>query len=223
MFVYTNSAVTLDGRIASAGYVQPGFSSKSDLRYLSVLRARADAVLVGGRTFRNWPHASVPRPESIAALQRDGFPDAEVPSLEGRRWWNVILTRSLDLPRDCEVWGDPRVRPLIFSEQGGEFPAEVVAGPVTVPRVLAELERRGVRRLLVEAGGELIFRFLEADAVDELYVTVCPALLGGERAPTLVDGPGFTPETMRRLRLEHVNRVGDELYCRYSVLRGPRP
>lgn len=217
MLVFTNSAITVDGRIASVGWEQPSFGSRSDLRYLSVLRARADAVLVGGRTFRNWPKPLVPFADSIAALRAEGFPDADTPPLEGRQWWNVVLTRSLDVPRTGAFYTDPRVRPLFFSETPGDVPAEVVVGPVEVRSVVAELERRGVERLLVEAGGDLIFQLLEADLVDEMYVTICPAVLGGVGAPSIVGGRGFTPETIRRLSLLHVNRVGDELFCRYRV------
>lgn len=222
MHVYSNSAITLDGRIASVAVEQPSFGSRHDLRYLSVLRARADAVLVGGRTFRNWPKPLVPHAASIAALRRDGFPDTEHPPLEGRQWWNIVLSRTLDVPRSGPFYEDLRVRPLFFAEDpAGEAPpgAEVEIGSVTVPGVLRALAARGVERLLVEAGGELLYAFLAADALDEMYVTICPVLYGGQTAPGLVGGRGFTPEEARRLRLLHLNRFGDELFCRYEVRR----
>ena len=49
---------------------------------------------------------------------------------------------------------------------------------------------RGVERLLVEAGGDLLFQFLAADAIDEMYLTLCPLVVGGD-APSLADGAGF--------------------------------
>lgn len=221
MHVFSNSAITLDGRIASVGVEQPSFGSRHDLRYLSVLRARADAVLVGGRTFRNWPKPLVPHAASIEALRRDGFPDTETPPLEGRSWWNVVLSRQLDVPREGAFYEDPRVKPLFFAEElVDDAPrGEVVLGPVNVPVVLKALADRGVERLLVEGGGELIFQFLEADALDEMFVTICPVVYGGRTAPGLVGGRGFTPEEARRLTLVHLNRFGDELYCRYQVQR----
>lgn len=224
--VVTNTATTLDGRIASYRYDHVAIGTPTDRRYMSVLRARADAVLVGGRTFRNWPLPLVPDEAAIEALRADGFPDVEVPPLAGRTWWNVVLSRNLDVPTTGRFYADARVRPLFFAPvaaapDGRAVPGEVEVGEVTIPRVLAALERRGVRTLLVEAGGELIFDFLAADAVDEMYVTVCPSVLGGRDAPSLVGGQGFTAEQMRRLRLVHVHRVGDELYTRYAV--EPRP
>ncbi len=51
------------------------------------------------------------------------------------------------------------------------------------------------------------------DLVDELHVTIAPALLGGRDAPTLLEGTGFCHgRSGARLRLASVRREGDELY-----------
>jgi len=220
MKVLTNTAITVDGKIGSARYDHVAIGTPVDRQYMSVLRARADAVLVGGRTFRNWPLPLVPDPAALAALAASGFPDAAHPPLEGRAWWNVVLTRTLDVPKTGRFYEDPRVRPLFFSATPGDVPkGEVIVGDVTIPGVLAALAARGVETLLVEGGGDMIALFLAADAVDEIYVTVCPLVLGGRAAPTVVDGEGFPFDAAPRLALAHVNRVGDELYCRYLVKR----
>lgn len=221
MKVLTNTAITLDGKIASYRFDHVAIGTAVDRRYMSVLRARADAVLVGGRTFRNWPLPLVPDAAAIEALRADGFPDTEVPPLADRSWWNVVVTRTLDVPRQGRFYADPRVRRLFLSQSPGEVAgAEVVVGPTTVPWILDQLRGRGVETLLVEAGGALIFELLAADAVDELHVTLCPRLLGGAGAPTLVDGRGFGADELRELRLRSCYRWGEELYLRYEVERG---
>lgn len=219
MRVFTNTAVTIDGKIGSYRYDHVAVGSVTDRRYMSVLRARADAVLVGGRTFRNWPLPLVPDPSAIRVLEAAGFPDVAHPPLEGRRWWNVVVSRTLDVPRAGRFYEDPRVRPLFLSGTEADVPGEldVAPGEVTVPWILERLAARGVETLLVEAGGDLLFQFFAADAVDEVHVTICPLLLGGRDAPTLADGLGFRGDDARRLRLEQLHRVGDELYCRYAV------
>lgn len=219
MRVFTNTAVTVDGKIGSYRYDHVAVGSVTDRRYMSVLRARADAVLVGGRTFRNWPLPLVPDPAAIRVLEASGFPDVAHPPLEGRRWWNVVVSRTLDVPRAGRFYEDPRVRPLFLSSAPADVPGEldVAPGEVTVPWILERLAARGVQNLLVEAGGDLLFQFFAADAVDEVHVTICPALLGGRDAPTLADGLGFRGDEARKLRLEELHRVGDELYCRYAV------
>jgi len=57
------------------------------------------------------------------------------------------------------------------------------------------------------------------DLVDELYVTIAPALLGGRDAPTLCEGEGLKMANQRRLRLLAADVVDDEIYCRYKVVR----
>ncbi len=45
-------------------------------------------------------------------------------------------------------------------------------------RLLAALADRGLGRVLIEGGGVTVSRFLRARALDRLYVTVAPVLLG---------------------------------------------
>ena len=75
----------------------------------------------------------------------------------------------------------------------------------------------------MEAGGDLLFQFLAADAIDEMHVTVCPIVVGGD-APTLADGAGFDRDDVRRLRLLASEVEGDEVFLHYEVAhRGSAP
>jgi 2,5-diamino-6-(ribosylamino)-4(3H)-pyrimidinone 5'-phosphate reductase len=86
-----------------------------------------------------------------------------------------------------------------------------------------KLEELGVKRLLVEGGGGLMWDFVKPNLIDELYVTLTPRILGGRDAPTLVDGAGFNPREVVNLKLKQCRRVGDELYLVYKKTsrRGP--
>jgi riboflavin biosynthesis pyrimidine reductase len=85
--------------------------------------------------------------------------------------------------------------------------------------ILDRLAARGVERLLVEAGGDLLFQFLAADALDEMHVTLCPIVVGGD-APSLADGAGFDRAHVRRLQLVASEVEGDEVFLHYRNLRG---
>lgn len=216
MYVFTNTAASADGKIGSAAFDHVAIGTPTDRKYMSVLRARADAVLVGGRTFRNWPLPLVPDARHLAELATSGFPDTDHPPIEGRTWWNVVVTRTGDVPPYKRA--DPRARLLVLTERAVEVDGEVEVAPaITVPWVLERLRARGVENLLIEAGGDLLFQFVEAGVVDDVFLTICPLLLGGRGAPTPLDGPGFRSADARRLRLLHAHRVGDELYCRYTL------
>ncbi len=206
--VLSNTALSLDGRIATAQYDHFALGTKLDRAYMSVLRARAEAVLVGGRTFRNWPLPLVPDAAALEELRDTAFFDAEAPAIEGRRWINAVVTRSGELPESPRFWTDPRVEPVVYASG---------SGPTDPASIAADLERRGVRTLLLECGGDLLSQWLAAGLVDEVYLTICPLLLGGRGAPSLVDGSGFSYQLAPRLELVHARAVGDELFCRYRV------
>jgi riboflavin biosynthesis pyrimidine reductase len=74
----------------------------------------------------------------------------------------------------------------------------------------------GARTVLCEGGGVLVAELFAARAVDELYLTIVPRILGGLTAPTLVAGAGFDPDQIPDAKLASLERVGDELFLRYE-------
>jgi riboflavin biosynthesis pyrimidine reductase len=74
-----------------------------------------------------------------------------------------------------------------------------------------------VRVLLCEGGGDLAARLFAARAVDEIYLTLVPRILGGARAPTLASGEGFDPDEIPDARLASLEQHGDELFLRYEI------
>jgi len=214
MRVVSNTAISLDGRINTRERRFTFFGSGRDHARMSQLRSEADAVLVGGATFRNWPHPSLPDEDDRGRLRS--------------RPWNVVVTRTLDVPLTAGFLAEPGIRPL-FLTRGGSVPpgfaAEVAAwdgdGDLPVGWMLEQLARRGVERLLVEAGGDLLFQFLAADAIDEMHVTLCPLVVGGP-APSLADGEGFDRDRLRELELLSADVEGDEIFLHYRNRRPAR-
>ena len=146
---------------------------------------------------------------------------------------NVVVTASVDLDPASAFFrdGTPETRLVATVEDAPRERVERIAanaevwrvgtGRVDLARLLDRLRaERAVERLLVEGGGELNWQFLAHDLVDELFVTIAPALLGGRDAPTLLGGDGFPMADHVRLRLADIVREQDELFCRYEVVRG---
>ena len=217
MKVVSNTAISLDGRINTRERRFAFFGSARDHARMSRLRAGADAVLVGGATFRNWPHASLPDAEDRARLR--GRP------------WNIVVSRTLDVPLTPEFVGEAAVRPLFLTraasleDKAFDAEAEGWAGAgddLPVAWMLEQIARRGVERLLVEAGGDLLFQFLAADAIDEMHLTLCPLVVGGP-APSLADGRGFDFVDVRCMRLLSAEPEGDEVFLHYEAIRKGGP
>lgn len=222
-FVLINMACSADGKITSAAREYPRLTSAYDRRNMDRLRAESDAILVGAGTMRSDnPKLHVRDAEMQAyrrSLGKTGGP------------LKILVSASLRLPADSRFLDD--------TDGGGMLVATVEDAPaeraaelgrkaevwrcgrdrVELPDLLRRLAERGIERLLVEGGGEINWAFLHADLVDELYLTIAPTLLGGRDAPTPVDGPGLSMAGQRRLKLLELHREGDELYCRYAVVR----
>jgi riboflavin biosynthesis pyrimidine reductase len=205
MRVFSNTAVALDGRIGVARGTHAAIGSTEDRRRMDALRAQADAVLVGGATFRSWPRPMVEpgrsRPMINAVLSRGGIVHAEAP--EG-------------------TWPAQGVELHIFGGNGlhaaacrQRFGANVhqCADP-SAAWVLDELAALGCSSVLVEGGGRLLHALLSAGRLHELYTTLCPRIMGGEDAPCLVDGLALD----RGLTLLDMDRVGDELFLHYKLI-----
>jgi 2,5-diamino-6-(ribosylamino)-4(3H)-pyrimidinone 5'-phosphate reductase len=79
----------------------------------------------------------------------------------------------------------------------------------------------GIRCVLSTAGGGLNGALLRAGLIDELSLTLAPALVGGLGTPSVLDGPplavGERPTPLRLLSL-HADTAGT-VRLRYEVLR----
>jgi riboflavin-specific deaminase-like protein len=209
--VYSNLAVSIDGKIATESREMISLGSAKDLRLLRKLRNRAEVVVFGAEVLRAFQNACLPLDPK-------------------RRVVNAVLSHSLERidPKWPFFRSDRIDRVLYVTEKipaarAKKFSAvcEIVRirGKDVAKEILSDLARRGIRRVAVEGGGAVMWEFVRVDAVDEYYVTVVPRIVGGKNAPTLVDGKGFAPKDLRNLRLKRSRRVGSELFLVYEPIR----
>jgi riboflavin-specific deaminase-like protein len=212
-----NMAVSIDGRINTRNRERFPLGSEHDRRLMDVLRERADAVIVGAGTVRHDGHPMLLRyPDLVERRVARGKTPHPV---------NVVLSASLDLPVHPFFEGNATKRIVFTTGRASaarvrrfERRAEVIVLPGKEPsaaRVVEKLRQRGLRRLILEGGGEVHFAFAKAGLVDEWYVTLTPRLIGGKNAPTFLDGAGFLKRDHIELKLVSQRRVGDELFLRY--------
>jgi len=77
----------------------------------------------------------------------------------------------------------------------------------------------GVKRLVCEGGAQIFRALVEAQLLDELYLTMTPRIFGGRRAPTLtgIASTFLTPSS--RLKLREFSPVDGECFLRYTMAR----
>ncbi len=209
--VRVNFVASLDGAAATDGHSK-GLSSPGDRRVFSVLRSWADVILAGAGTVRAERYRA-PNPDATTRAARRARGLAEAPTL-------AVVTGSGDLPADLPCFDGP-ARPLVLAGSGiPEHAARNLAARAEldvlreqrpgVGAILDALGRRGYRRILCEGGPGLLATLADADAVDELCLTVAPLLVGLGPA-RLVEGVLGAP---RRFRLVQVLEEDGFLFLR---------
>ena len=89
-------------------------------------------------------------------------------------------------------------------------------GAVDLPRLLALLHARNVRKVLVEGGETVLWSFLTSGLWDEFTQFVANTLIGGVTSPTVAGGTGAaTPAEMHAFALESAKRLGDGVLLRW--------
>ncbi|MFY1693417.1 bifunctional diaminohydroxyphosphoribosylaminopyrimidine deaminase/5-amino-6-(5-phosphoribosylamino)uracil reductase RibD [Plantactinospora sp. WMMB782] len=154
-------AATLDGRIAAADGTSMWITSEAARIDVHALRGTVDAVIVGVGT------ALADDPRLTVRNLRDG-------SLAIRQPLRVVVDSAGRTPLDARVRDGAAPTWVATAKEVGTGPD----GQVDLPRLLAELYRRGVRAALLEGGPTLAGAFLAAGLVDKVVGYLAPKLLG---------------------------------------------
>jgi riboflavin-specific deaminase-like protein len=203
MRVLVNMAASIDGKINPEVRHGPFAMSRHPLDHQRMrdLRARTDATIIGASNLRADDPNLAPAPLGVV-VTRAG---------EGITGKERIFARPTVIAHAASMPEDRRARLAKVAELVALGDREV-----DIPRLLAWLEARGCTTVLCEGGGVLNAAFFAARAVDELYLTLVPRVLGGTRAPTAVAGPGFAEGQIPDARLASCEQIGDELFLRYE-------
>lgn len=227
-FVFLNVATTADGKLAPASRHFVPFGSRRDKELLLQLRASADAVMSGARTVDLMPVSLGPGGAKYRRMRLNkglqeynlrvvvsgaGSLDPKAAIFRKRFSPIIVLATGKAPEKKLRILREVADEVAVFGEEGLDFKS-----------ALEWLHRKwGVRRLLCEGGGEVNEGLFAAGLVDELYQTLCPLVLGGRHAPTMVDGLGVKEVAQgTRLTLISLKRLGHELYLVYRVVNKKR-
>jgi riboflavin biosynthesis pyrimidine reductase len=245
-YVIANLVTSLDGVVSlgvpgKTGGSEISGSNRHDHMLMGLLRAVADAVVVGAGTLREG-HGSAPIAANVypplagayaalrASLNKEDGPLA------------VIVTASGDLDRSMPIFNSTGRTLMVTTQQGAQrlretqLPAEVrieevdaegldAGGGITARAVLDAAARvRACTIVLVEGGPHLLGDFFAGGAIDEQFLTLSPQIVGrdgrnssdtsGKRLG-LVEGQTFAPERPLWGRLSVVKQGESHLFLRY--------
>jgi riboflavin biosynthesis pyrimidine reductase len=236
-YIIGNFVSTLDGVVSlnvpgqSGGGPISGFNPHDHL-VMGLLRAVADAVIVGAGTLRAVPQhrwsAAYVAPAYASAYQqlrtRLGKPESPL---------NVIVTARGEITLNLPVFQSGEVPVLIVTTTQGEARIHVQSVPAAVQIagvqgagslsaraiVQAVCAVRQCNLILVEGGPQLLGDFFAEGLLDELFLTLAPQIAGRDtptERPGLVTGQRFAPEHPLWGTLVSVKRAGSHLFLRYA-------
>ena len=222
-FVFINAAMSADGKIATIERKQTRISGSLDFDRVDELRASSDAVMVGiGTVLSDNPSLTVKSKERREKRRAEGLLENPV---------RIVVDSMARTPLDADIFKKGEGKRIIAVSESA--PSEKVKSlekyadiitigkkSVELEKLLAELKKRGINRLMVEGGATLNWGLISAGLVDEIYTFIGNIIIGGINAPTLVDGDGCTGEFCR-LSLISCERLEKGVLVKWKVLGNP--
>ena len=168
-------ATSLDGRIAFPQGGESHLGSKYDRKLLNQSLTKVDATLFGSGTlkahqstflikkkhfFKNKQEISVNQPISIIAGNSKNFSQNWRYFNQPIRRWLISSDRNI---KDSKVNFDK----TLFYENSWLHTLNI-------------LKKEGIKKIALLGGAKLIESFFEEDLIDEIKITICPKLIGGQ-------------------------------------------
>ncbi len=211
--VILSAAISVDGKIATKTG-DSNLSSKIDKIRVHKLRSKVDAILIGQNT-----------------LRRDD-PILSVRYAKGRNPIRIILDSRGKISSKSKIIKTCNKIPTILAvsknisnknlQRLKKYPLEIIiAGEnkVNLKQLLKQLEKRKIKKLLLEGGGTVNWEFIKQGLFDEIIVTVTPFLIGGTKSISLVQGLGFSKiSKSTKLKLKKIKQQQNELVLHYTKL-----
>ncbi len=230
--MYANFVSSIDGIVALEGGAAPSGGiisgrNEADRFVMGLLRAFADAVLVGAGTVRAEGGKALWTPDYVfpaaagafAGLRRD-LKREKTPRLvivcgsdDLNASERALEVGALVLTTSASAW---RLRAVL--PKASEVRAISDSDPINVDDIFNALHADGYRTILSEGGPQLFGQLVGNDRVDELFLTVSPVLEGqkSDQSFGLIRGVDFG-RTPKRSWLRSVRRHESHLFLRYQL------
>ena len=180
-------AMTLDGKIAATTGHSAWVTGKASRQRVHQLRSTCDAIVVGGNTVR----------KDNPLLTAHG--------ISQHNPLRVVMSRSLDLPEDCQLWDVTIAPTVVFTLQDSNIPLQqllltrkvqiVHLDPLTPQAVNQYLYQQGLSKILWECGGTLAAKAIADGTIQKVMAFIAPKIVGGQTAPSPVGDMGITQMT----------------------------
>ncbi len=206
-WVVLKSAVSLDGKCATATGHSQWITSETARAHVHQTRAEMDAILCGIGTVLADDPILTARPDNLTAEQFN--PPTR-----------IILDPLLKIPLNARILQTIQESPvwIVCSPKSDKHRQKELTKrgvkllEVTEPElkfdlldVLRKLAQENILSVFIEGGPQVHTAFLESHLVNELMIYIAPKLIGGSHSPSFYQGSGCKTmdEALTLQRIEH--------------------
>lgn len=206
-YVTIKTAMSLDGKIATVTGESKWITGEQARLDVHRYRHEHDAILVGVNT------VLADNPSLTTRLPNGG-----------KHPIRIILDTNLRTPLDSLVVTDGMAPTWIIvgshvpQEKWEQYTSDMVTviraskSRIEINEVLAILGEKGILSLFVEGGQQVNASFLEAKCFQQFIVYISPKLIGGQAAPTIFGGSGFSSlADAASLSIQSIETIGDDI------------
>ena len=192
-------AMTLDGKIAATTGHSAWVTGKASRHLVHQVRSSCDAIAVGSNTVR-----------------KDN-PNLTTHGVSKHNPLRVVMSRGLDLPRDCNLWNTNVAPTIIFTEDKDSTlqkiliskGVEIITVDRLTPRVVSDrLYQMGKSQILWECGGTLAAKAIADGTIQKVMAFIAPKIIGGTSAPSPIGDLNLTMMTdalaLRRVEVKAI-------------------
>ena len=186
-FVVLKTAMTLDGKIATASGESKWITSDKSRKEVHKLRNELSAIMVGVNT--------VIKDNPKLTCRIEG----------GKNPVRIFVDSKLRIPTTSEVVVDNLAKTIVATTELADkekilalekLGVKVVItksknNRVNLQSLMIELGKIGIDGILLEGGATLSFSALEENIVDKIQVYIAPKIIGGEKSKTSIGGQGI--------------------------------
>lgn len=222
-FVFLCSGMSLDGKLSNYKKEQIDIATDDDKKLRDDYKIIADAVMVGGNTLiQDDPALTVKTEER--QKKRIKLGKSPEPTKVG------IISNANNLKTKGDFFDKGKARKIIFTttqtdkrklEEIKKKAKVYVMGKreVNLKKAMNILYRLGIKKLMVEGGGNLIFSLLKSNLINEINLKIGNLIIGGKNSITFAEGEGFNKLNRKAVKFIKIIKKPNYLILKARIIK----
>tara|TARA_B100001287_G_C22530205_1_gene456984 strand:- start:48 stop:710 length:663 start_codon:yes stop_codon:yes gene_type:complete len=168
-------AASLDSRIALPNGGACHIGTELDRKLLDKSISQVDATIFGSGTLKAHQNTYLIKEKNFFGNNK---------KISDHQPISIVVGNSINFSENWNYFKQPIVRWLITSNKKTQSSKvtfdKTFLFKQTWTKTLKSLKREGINKIALLGGSKLIYSFAKEDLIDEIKITICPKIIGGE-------------------------------------------